>query len=127
MAFYPAWGGGGGGSGAETTLWTNANPTSNYTSGTETLSQSMGNFTYLKIVYRQSTTDSDEMATLVPVSNLGNADARISISWNVSSTIWSRNIAKVSDTSVSIGISYKQAGANQGNANVIPLSIIGVK
>ena len=126
MAFYPAWGGGGG-SGAETTLWTNANPTSTYSSGTATLSQSMANFTYLKIVYRQSTTDSDEMSTLVPVDDLANSDARISISWSVSNNIWSRNIAKVSNTSVTIGTCYKQAGANQGNSYVIPLNVVGIK
>ena len=42
----------------ETTLWTNSSPTSTFAPQTVTLSQSSDNFTYIKVYFRCSTSDS---------------------------------------------------------------------
>lgn len=46
-----------------TILWTNSNPTNSFPSQTITLSESLDNYKYYEILFRQSTNDARIMAT----------------------------------------------------------------
>ena len=123
-----------GGGMSETVLWTNSNPTSDYTSGTVTLSQDMDNFKYLAFVWRTSKENATLMSAIYSVEDVKKSvnpsrlvTPHILIgSWDGAST-YSRIIRYVSDTSVSLSLAYRLSYTATRNDVVLPYQIIGLK
>lgn len=122
----------------ETTLWTNNSPTSNFSAQTVTLSQDIDNFTYLRVYFRPSTTNTTEASVMVPVSDF---KARMPhsgtyprfglaiVNKNTSSSAESvRGIFYESDTTVYIGTASGVGSSTSSWTNYsIPTKITGIK
>lgn len=138
MAYFRAAIGGGGGSVQKTTLWTNPSPTSNYDSGSASLSADMDNYDYLEFVFRISTSNSDEHSMLIPVSDFkttetGTGAGKYKYAFsesNAGSTVIFRSFYYANDTSVTYG-QCQQFRPNSSTVNqptlAIPVYIKGVK
>lgn len=131
MAFYRS----GGGSATETVLWTNGSPTSSFASQTVTLSQTIENFDYIKIVFRKSTTDADEGILILPtktvkesLNNTANT-YRCCIGMRIGSATYVRVIFVNSGVYDAIGIdsAARLSASGTSNTSAIPLQIIGIK
>lgn len=127
----------GGGKMKETTLWTNANPTSNMGSTTITLSQGLSNFKYLKIEFNYATSSSSIIfdSGLFPTDafeNVTQAAAKQALllarnDGTIAGRIYARSIKYISDTSIGVGIPYVLNGTESITTNnLIPTKIIGV-
>lgn len=107
-----------------TTLWTNPNAlTTDFTSQTITLSDSIANYDHVIIIWKQATTD-DQMKGDIFYPNLGYG---IEIGYSKGSTnrVGSREINYDSATTLSISSGYYNAAQN--DAACIPYKIIGYK
>jgi hypothetical protein len=134
MAFYRT---GGGGSATETVLWTNGSPTSSFASQTVTLSQTIENFDYIKIVFRKSTTNADEGILILPTKtvkeSLNNTASTyrccIGLCVGNSNSTYVRTIFVNSGVYDAIGIDTATRLNASGTSNItaIPTQIIGLK
>lgn len=118
---------------AETTLWTNSSPTSNFAEQSVSLSQSFTNFDYIKIDYRVSTSTSTSGAILVSKEMLqqatGNNVVKPSLCCNSGGTGYARSVNYSSNTSLTIAKAYKFSSTSAGTSTsvAIPTSIVGLK
>ena len=135
----------GGGGLSETTLWQNQNPTSDFGSGssatTITLSESIQNFTYIGVYFKQYktytiTSNPERFATVYIsvedfekcLSSTTSPQFVISGMAQVSYlATWVRSIWKKTDTTIDIGGAVQKNGTSVENAVAIPLKIIGLK
>ena len=120
-----------GGSMSETVLWTNPNQTGNFGATTITLSESVNNFKYIKVVFRFSTQTNNQNYVIFPLdmwinSTATNGKNRCVIA-SYASNIFARGIAYASATSVTIGACYQVNQTGSGNNYVIPVEVIGLK
>lgn len=129
--------GGGGGKYTETSLWTNPSPTSNFAPQTVTLSDSIGNYKYIKIVYafdKNASGQTNIEDVIYPVDDFrrrtnGSSDWSIVEDFASSGYQWTRVSGYVSDTSISFGNCYRWSGSTAGTAQnqaIIPLEILGL-
>lgn len=130
-------GGGGGAKQTETVLWTNSAPTSNFAAQTVTLSDSIGNYKYVKIVYSITNTTSgqtDIEDVIYPVDDFRRR-TNVSGNWSIVEDFssggyqWTRTSGYVSDTSISMGNCYRWNTSSSGtmqNQAIIPLEILGL-
>lgn len=112
---------------SETTLWTNPNPSSSYAASDEPLNYSMNNYSYIKIYYKYSTTNSEESSIMVPPSALYNKPYSTvtvfpSLSLRNGSTLRYRQVnGTTSATQIHFGNE-----SNGSNTNLIPTKITGL-
>ena len=136
MAYIPCIIGGGGGQYTETSLWTNASPSSDYSGGTVTLSESVDNFKYIKVTlaYNKSnlTITGSEIISVedlkkAPYPATGN-NVGFYIGNNSASNNYARRIQYINGTSVNISSAYliTSATGSVANSQVIPLEILGL-
>lgn len=129
MAFIPMKSGGGGAM-SETVLWTNSSPTSSFSAQAVTLSDDMNNYTYLKVCWRMSTSDSTSMYILIPVAEFvsytNDNNPYPAFTARITS-IYVRRTYYISDTSMQIISAYQMGGTPINNNYVIPTEIYGVK
>lgn len=133
--------GGGGGGIVPITLWSNPSPASEFTSATgdnaAQLSDNINNYSYLKFIFRISTTNSSEHSFIISVndfklstatSGLGNFSIAFRNAGISYSTIY-RNVYYNSNTSVNLGQCWLYR-ANQTNTSqpslAIPVLIQGI-
>ena len=122
-----------GGGMSEKVLWTNANPTSSFNASACSLSESVDNFDYIKVLYRVSTSNSTQGSALWPVATIktssgGANKIRASFaSQNANSVIYARIIGYNNAQSLQIGVSSVWGQSLNDNTTVIPLNIIGIK
>lgn len=125
----------GGGALSETTLWTNANPTSAMAQGaTMPLSQAYTNFNYIKIVYRLSTTNATECSVIYPISEVtasvsGATERRMGIQAYLTNN-YARIIYRPDNAttdSLTISNARQLQGSGTSTTNLIPTEIIGLK
>lgn len=128
--------GGGGEALVETLLWTNPSPTSDYTdTGNITLSASISDFDYIKIVYNYSKSNLTQYSVFTPVDEfktqiLSTNNTVRSLNYGVllSSGLFLRSVDYVSDTSVHISQAMRLNGStSRPNEMAIPYKIYGVK
>ena len=124
---------------SETTLWTNNSPTSNFAPQSITLNQSMLNFTYIKIKYRQTTTESTEYCIIVKATDLYNASfGSIGQSFAISvvsgagtnqvaRSFFNRLSGSASTTSIYFKEAIRVANTYIYDNYCIPTSIVGMK
>ena len=122
----------GGGGMSEKVLWTNPSPTSSFPQTACSLSESIDNFDYIKILYRVSTSNNTQGVAIWPISTIkistgGSNHIRASFTTQTSANIYSRVIAYVSNTSLQIGQSIALNTSGTDNATGIPLAIYGLK
>lgn len=118
-----------------TQLWANSSPTSNYTSETVTLSQSMTNFDYLLFNFRVSTTVGTPIKFIVDVSEFKewvkgsypSVEFRASLKNTSSANNASRGVQYVSNTSVYITSNQYVNSSGTAPSWMIPVSIQGLK
>lgn len=115
---------------SSTTLWSNSSPSSNFVSQVVSLSQSMSNFNYLKIVWQYATTSSDEGNMIVSVADFKNmglttATSELALGGRGSSYTQVRGLFYESDTS--IRFTGAANGTTASNNLCIPLYIYGLK
>nr|DAG65158.1 MAG TPA: collagen I alpha 1 [Caudoviricetes sp.] len=111
--------GGGGGGLAETILWTNSEPTSEFISSSQTLSSSVTNFNYILIEYLISTSDYSKMIALYKV------DANFPKSMLISYKAY-RSIRFINDSFITPSAKITATDAVD-NSVVIPYRVIGFK
>lgn len=116
----------------ETVLWTNPNPTSSFSPTACSLSESIDNFDYIKVLYRVSTSNNTQGSAIWPTSTIkiGGGANKIRASFsaqNASSVIYSRIVGYNSTTSLQIGQCSAWNQSLSDNALAIPLKIIGLK
>lgn len=114
----------------ETVLWTNPDPSSSFAGQNVTLSDSIGNYKYMKITWKTTTSDTAYSSAYVLVSDLasmtaanGNRFVSISCMWT---NVYKRNITYNSATSIGISTSYRENASGSNNGVCIPLEILGV-
>lgn len=125
----------GGGSLSETTLWTNANPTSAMAQGaTMPLSQNYSNFDYIKIKYRLSTSDSTEHAVIYAKEDIDAAIASTQESRMGIQAYLTNNYARIiyrPDNATYDSFTMSNARQLQGTGTsttvLIPTQIVGLK
>ena len=117
--------GGGGGKYTETSLWTNSAPTSSFAQQEVTLSDNIDNYDFIKVNFRNSTSDSTEIGTLISASDVAKSSVYLAFEVIVSSAAYVRRIQKTSSNSVSITGCYRLNGTL--NTACIPTSIAGCK
>lgn len=118
------------GGSTETVLWTNNSPTSSFSGQTITLSNSLDNYTYVKIKYRISTSVSTESSVIVPVSEF----VRMTQTSNTfkigtgsfDSSTYVRTAYYDSATTIAFNNGYKLGSTSQANGMLIPVSVIGI-
>ena len=114
----------------ETVLWTNNSPTSTFAGQTITLSDSLDNYTYVKIKYRISTSVSTESSAIVPVSEF----VRMTQTSNTfkigtgsfESSTYVRTAYYGSATTIVFNNGYQLGSTSQANGKLIPVSVIGI-
>lgn len=118
----------------ETVLWTNANPTSSFSSQQITLSDDMANYDYLKITYRANTSLATTASALMLVSeiiasaNLASVPCMSIADRNSSANgYYMRGMSYISNTVISMGTCFQTGTSGGVNSNVIPLQISGCK
>lgn len=129
-------GGGNGGRMAETDLWTNSSPSSDWSVNSITLSQSISNFEFLKIYYKptKSSSTSDVTAILVAVddfktfNNTVNHGALFPTAKITSSANWGRRAWYIDDTTMGVNNAGTQIFGTGSNAsNIIYTKVCGLK
>lgn len=134
MAFYRA--NSGGGSPTDTTLWTNSAPTSSYSGGDVTLSQSIENFDLIGIEYLNYTGGSTTGRIMIDiasfrkcVSGAANNNVRFTMGtrWSGYSNNYVRMLYYVSDTQASFTDCTRVGASGTGNGFCIPQKIVGIK
>jgi hypothetical protein len=125
--------GGGGGKYTETSLWTNPSPTSEFSGGNVTLSDSLSNYKYIKIKTRVSTTIATTWSTIYLVDDFKTFAQNSTpsgcghiASMNTSNTRRSRGVVYVNDTTVNYKVVYEDGTPTQNNTNTIPVEILGL-
>ena len=122
-----------GGGMSEKVLWTNPNPTSSFSQSACSLSESVDNFDYIKVLYRASTSNNTQGSAIWPtsiikISSGGANKIRTSFSaTDASSNIFSRIIGYNNSQSLTIGNARQWGQDIDNNTLAIPLEIIGLK
>ena len=118
------------GGSTETVLWTNNSPTSTFAGQTITLSDSLDNYTYVKIKYRISTSVSTESSAIVPVSEFVHmtqtSDTFKIGTGSFDSSTYVRTAYYGSATTIVFNNGYKLGSTSQANGMLIPVSVIGI-
>ena len=129
----------GGGSFNPVTLWTNPSPTSDFDpSNTSqnpiTLSQSIENFEYIKVTYRLSTSDSQEMSIICSINDLKKSllDSTTHVlvligGYNVANEAYARYVGYVSNTSLRFTYAFRIYGSATSTSYLIPTKVEGLK
>ena len=131
MALFRCSSGGGGGL-TRTELWNTGTIPSTYSGGTITLSDSMLNYDYLELEWKQ-TASADSARLLVPVSDFvafgGGGDSGAKYYFGQRSSVNSARYFAYggSNTSVTIGADYRLNAAASYNNLDFPISITGIK
>ena len=126
-------GGGGGGKLVETVLWTNPSPTSAFSAQAVTLSETIDNYDYIKILFRKSTSDATSYNLMTDVSTWttiyisGDTDRGFRLLGNtiVSSSTNYRACTCVNTDHTKVQIGNVSGGG--GTSYIIPTAIIGIK
>ncbi len=125
----------GGGTLSEVSLWTNANPTSAMAQGaTLSLSQNYSNFTYIKIKYRLSTTNSTEHSVIyakddIDVAISGATESRMGIQAYLTNN-YARIIYRPDNStynSFTVSNARQLQGSGTSTTVLIPTEVIGMK
>jgi len=112
----------------ETTLWTNPNPTSSYTSTAGTLSDDPSNYDEIKVKYRVSTTDATEKYVTTASTDWAVAGGRpVALLVLYSGNLYARSFYMNSSTVFNAGLAYRVNAAGNVGVAAIPLEIIGIK
>ena len=115
------------GSLSETVLWTNPSPTAAFVDQTITIPD-IDNYTYIKLVFRNNTSDASELINILPVDNIKanmvKRSAFLGIMFHISGDTW--YYRNVGFTSTSVRISDVAPSGSGGRA-LIPVQIIGLK
>lgn len=122
-------GSGGGGSTANiAVLWTNSDPTSNFSAKTVDLSDAATNYDFLLFTYAIGTSAQRRDSTLIPVNEIVTDSAEYDLLINSGSAnrTGSRTISMPSATSVTFGTGAYNGSAS-ANGYVIPIAIYGIK
>lgn len=102
------------------TIWTNSNPTTNFAAQTIQLSESLNNYEYYEILFRQSTNDGRIMSTgKIPVGN------GTILHWNTANNFFRPTGTAVSGNTITF--ENGRMGNNNDNSFTIPLYVIGYK
>ena len=121
----------------ETVLWTNSDPTASFSAQTVTLSDSLKNYKYFKVVYRSSNTGDIDFYVLFPVLGsdgefmyyVGNSHAKGCISYNISNgTARQRRLYINNTDGTEVGFTACQnvTSTTTANGTLIPIAIHGV-
>lgn len=112
-------------------LWENSSPNSTFAAQDVTLSQSVADFTYLKIYWRISNTNASTISLLISISDFKNFGAFICFaalgSTSSGSASYYRYVTKVSNTSIYFDSAAARGGQSASTAMSIPTKICGVK
>lgn len=118
---------------SETSLWTNASPTSDFAAQTVTLSEGMSNFKYLAIEYKANKTLTETARVVVSVEDMaklvsGNYVLQMRIGGTNSNNTasYTRSFLKASDTSITFNTAYASNTQATANSMAIPLEILGL-
>lgn len=119
---------------SETTLWTNPDASAAFGAKTVTLSQSITNFTYIKVIADTTTTEGTDTVSMMKVSEfLNTTDTGNNITRGALSAtgrdgnLFDRTFWYVSGTQVGFGRGVAQATGATNNNAVIPVYIKGLK
>lgn len=101
-------------------LWTNPGPTSSFSAQTITLSESLDNYEYYEILFKQTNTNDRTMTTgKIPVG-YGTI-----LSWNTSINMYRPTATTVSGNTISFEDGKTTNGVD--NSTTIPIKVIGYK
>ena len=130
MAYVPMTAGGGG-TMTETTLWTNASPTTAFNEQDITISDDMNNYDYLKITVNYNNTSSTTLMDFyVKVADFKTMTGAGHFSFpagliHTNSVFYFRPFTYTSDTKVHAGLT--RYGSSTSGAALIPVEIKGLK
>lgn len=116
-------------------LWENPAPTSNFSDQTITLSDNMKNYDEIEVIYRTSTSLADNLSIKMLMSEFVKTAFETTVgvgrlpalSQPATNQIFTRLIARVSDTSIRITNAFRVNTQSSSSAYCIPLKIIGIK
>lgn len=116
-----------GGGMSEKVLWTNPNPTSTQTDGTQpTLSESISNYKYIKLVARMSTTNATTFSALMSVDEFKLTSSN-GTRFGMSVPSYGRIMRYLSDTKINISRAFMNGENGEDNKQVIIYQVIGLK
>lgn len=118
----------------ETVLWTNPSPNATFPATTVTLSDSLSNYKYIGVKFKNATNNSTECTALISTSDLiksssdiyGTSRVGIALQSIYSNSAYVRRVAYISDTSINITLAYQINGTGSQAGVMIPLEILGV-
>ncbi len=118
-------------SGTETVLWTNSSPAAAFAAQNVTLSDSINNYRYIKIVWYGGTDNSEQAAILVTPedfvkSQSGTNKIRILIGGFSGSNGRARTVDVVNPTTIAFSVAYNMNSSGSMTAITIPYQIIGI-
>ena len=126
----------GGGELKETTLWTNSSPSSAFSAQTVSLSQTVNNFKFIKIIFYNSTSQDESTETIISTSKLkalSNNTNSANFYRGASPAYFSSNVAQIREfyysntTTIGFTSTFRVNNATSGsNSNCIPYKIIGI-
>ena len=126
---------GGGGALTETVLWTNPSPTSTWVyTQMINLSDDYTKYKYLKVIFRNSTTNSSERSVLIPTDEFAISGTENTVTYMMGYLLSSTSLALMTrrilpDDSTTMHVTTcRQVNGTQLNDNlVIPKQVIGLK
>lgn len=119
----------GGGTLTETVLWTDDSPTT-LTTGTVTLSESLSNFSSIRVYYRVSASDATEYAVDMDMEQFKKTNSILGFGCMYNSNYFAfRGLRYVSDTTVNIMSGLHNQGGTAGGDGThnFPTKITGLK
>lgn len=116
----------------ETTLWTNSSPTSTFAGQTVTLSQSSANFTYIKVYFRCTTSDSTTYDSgLIDIADYdastGSSSAPRFVMAVAMTNAFARMFNKATNTTLTFGQARQWSQSTNVNTYCVPTKVVGVK
>lgn len=111
-----------------TLLWENSSPTASYSGAAETLSDAYTNFEKLRIVYRLTTSNSEEQTVDFTIQTDGNPGFRYgTCCTNSSGNPFARNARLTNSTTITFSACRQNGGTTTSNTMLIPVAIYGIK
>lgn len=128
MAWYKC----GGGTMTETQLWSNSAPTSNFSSGNRTLSQSVDDFKKIRVYCRLSKSNSTTTYVTYDVEEfkkyvLAGTNLAAGVAYRSPSISYARTFYYVDNTTIFFGSCYKLSTTSSDDSLIIPTKVCGLK
>ena len=114
-----------------TNLWTNENPTSNFSAQAITLDSAYSNFDFIEIKYKFLASDTDALSVIIPTADCssyqgGSGNEFIFGGPNISNNVKARAVSFTNTTTMTFKTAYAVGTSGENASWCVPIEINGL-